>query len=231
VLGADHPDTLWSTNNLAVLYDRQSRYAEAEPLHLETLETRKRVLGADDPDTLQSMYNLAALYQDQGRYAEAEPLHLKTLKTRKRVLGADHASTLWSMNNLADLYLSQGRYGEARPLIAGLLSIRKRRAEDTAANAAAKNEYAWLALTCEPADLQEPASALRIALEAAELTHFENPNYLDTLALAYHRTGDTAKAIETQKKAIALLPEGPSQLRAGMEEALARFEAALAGGE
>ena len=40
-------------------------------------------------------------------------------------------------------------------------------------------------------------------------------------------TGDTLKAIETQKKTISLLPEGESSLRTSLEEALAKFEAAL----
>ena len=31
--GPDHPDTADSLNNLAVLYDNQGRYADAEPLY------------------------------------------------------------------------------------------------------------------------------------------------------------------------------------------------------
>ena len=38
--------------NLANLYTVQHRYDEAEPLHLETLETKKRVLGEGHPSTL-----------------------------------------------------------------------------------------------------------------------------------------------------------------------------------
>ncbi len=72
---------------------------------------------------------------------------------------------------------------------------------------------------------------MKLALEVAEKTGYENPGRLDTLSLAYHLTGDTAKAIENQKKALALLPEGESGLRTGMEEALAKFEAVLKGGE
>jgi hypothetical protein len=37
VLGRDHPDTLPSLNNLAVLYQDQDRYAEVEPLLTECL--------------------------------------------------------------------------------------------------------------------------------------------------------------------------------------------------
>ena len=50
--------------------------------------------------------------------------------------------------------------------------------------------------------------------------------YLDTLALARHRTGDTLAAIEIQKQAISLLPAA-APLRAQFEAALDRFEAAL----
>ena len=45
--GAEHPDTLWSMNNLAGAYFSQGRHAEA--LYRETLEIRRRVLDGDDP--------------------------------------------------------------------------------------------------------------------------------------------------------------------------------------
>ena len=51
-------------NNLAVLYNAQSRYEEAESLHVKTLEIRQRVLGEEHPDTLQSINNLALLYKN-----------------------------------------------------------------------------------------------------------------------------------------------------------------------
>ncbi len=136
------------------------------------------------------MKSLANLSKDQGRYDEAEPLYLETLETRKRVLGADHPGTLRSMNSLA-----------------------------------------WFLLTREPVESRDPRTALKLALEVAEKTGYENPGHLDTLSLAYHLTGDTAKAIENQKKAIALLPEGESPVRQALEEALAKFEAVLKRGD
>ncbi len=57
------------------------------------------------------------------------------------------------------------------------------------------------------------------------MTGNANPAYLDTLALAQHLTGDTAVAIETQKKALLLLPAEAG--RGPYEAALAKFEAAL----
>ena len=81
-------------------------------------------------------------------------------------------------------------------------------------------------LTCEPADLRDPETALRLARDACDMTDNANPGYLDTLALAQHLTGDTPAAIETEKKALSLLPaDAPG--RGKYEAALARFEAAL----
>jgi len=46
--------------------------------------------------------------------------------------------------------------------------------------------------------------------------------------LAQHRTGDTAKAIDTQRRALGLIPLEYHQQRKEMEERLAEFETALA---
>ncbi len=61
---------------------------------------------------------------------------------------------------------------------------------------------------------------------ADELSDHGSDAILDTLALAYHRTGHTARAIENQKKAHALLPTG-SEYRTAFERQLATFEKAL----
>ena len=51
-------------------------------------------------------------------------------------------------------------------------------------------------------------------------------SYLDTLALARHATGDVAAAVETQRRAISLMPDGAGD--PGIAERLAEYEAALA---
>ena len=54
VLPKDHPDTLWSMNNLAISYAGLNRPAEALKLREEVLEIQKRVLPKDHPDTLRA---------------------------------------------------------------------------------------------------------------------------------------------------------------------------------
>ena len=126
VLGKEHPDTLFTMNNLASLRYDQGHYQEAETLSLQTLEVGKRVLGAEHPETLVSTNNLANIYLRQGRYQEAETLRLEQLAIDQRVRGDEHPSTLASMTNLAILYYSLGRYDESEALHRGTLAIERR---------------------------------------------------------------------------------------------------------
>ena len=67
VLGADHPDTLTTRNNLALTYREAGRTAQAIRMHERTLADRERVLGPDHPHTLQSRNNLADAHRAAGR--------------------------------------------------------------------------------------------------------------------------------------------------------------------
>ena len=117
VLGAEHPDTAQSLNNLASLLWVQRELAAARPLHERALVIRERVLGPDHPDTALSYNNLGLLLQAQGEAAAARPLVERALAVRERVLGADHPDTAQSLNNLGVLLRDQGELGAARPLL------------------------------------------------------------------------------------------------------------------
>ena len=67
-------------SNLATLYGSQGRYDKAEPLRLETLETRKRVLGEDHPDTLWLIYSIANVGALRGQPGEAFRLLRQALR-------------------------------------------------------------------------------------------------------------------------------------------------------
>jgi tetratricopeptide (TPR) repeat protein len=116
VLGADHPETLGSRNNLADAYREAGRLDDAVALHQQTLADYERVLGADHPGTLLSRNNLAVAYREAGRLDDAIRLHQQTMADRERVLGPDHPSTLRSRNNLARAYREAGRLDDAIPL-------------------------------------------------------------------------------------------------------------------
>jgi hypothetical protein len=71
VLGAEHPDTLLTMNDLADSLIHQRRYAEGEKLQRETLGIQLRVLGPDSPDAAVSTYNLGGIAVLQGKRDKA----------------------------------------------------------------------------------------------------------------------------------------------------------------
>ncbi len=102
--------------NLALVYQVQGRYAEAERLQRDLLAMFEKALGPAHPTVATSLNNLAALYETQGRYAEAESLHKRALANREKALGPEHIDVAHSLNNLAVLYSAQNRPADAEPL-------------------------------------------------------------------------------------------------------------------
>jgi tetratricopeptide (TPR) repeat protein len=114
-LGADHPDTLESANNLALNLWWLGQYEPASRLAEDTL-TRRRVLGDDHPQTLESAINFAGFLWALGRYEQARRLVEDTRTRLCRVLDEDHVLTLFSGHSLAVYLRELGQHAEARRL-------------------------------------------------------------------------------------------------------------------
>ncbi|KAH0547852.1 hypothetical protein FGG08_000110 [Glutinoglossum americanum] len=112
-LGPEHPDTLMSMNNLAVVLSHQGKYETAEEMHRQVLELKEKVLGFEHPDTLMSVNNLGVVFRDQGKYKAAEEMHRQALELEEKVLGYEHPDTLMSISNLASVLQYQGKYEAA----------------------------------------------------------------------------------------------------------------------
>jgi tetratricopeptide (TPR) repeat protein len=80
--GPDHPDVAQALNNLAALYARQGRNADAERLFKRSVVTFEKTLGPNHPDLADVLEILAGLYKDQGRYADAEQLSRRSMAIR-----------------------------------------------------------------------------------------------------------------------------------------------------
>jgi len=115
-LGADHPDTVSSMQNLARVYFRLGRFAEAESLQRQGLEIGRRVQGNDHPSVLLALGNLADTLMSEGKLHEAEILQREALAGRLRVLGPDHQETQFALANLGNILLAEKRYDEAEIL-------------------------------------------------------------------------------------------------------------------
>ena len=83
VLGAEHPDTLISMENLAGTYSSWGKWNKAEQLEVQVLDMKEKVLGPEHSDTLTSIENLASIYSSQ------EELEVQALMIKKP-LGAEH---------------------------------------------------------------------------------------------------------------------------------------------
>ena len=82
--GTEHPSTLTSMDNLALVLSRQGKYEQAEEMHRQALGLRETVLGKEHPDTLES--SVSHLLEQTSIDLLAEPqmgFHLRTSSTRK----------------------------------------------------------------------------------------------------------------------------------------------------
>jgi eukaryotic-like serine/threonine-protein kinase len=126
VLGEEHPETLVSMSGVAVVYQAQGKYAQAEALESKVLEVQRRVLGEEHLYTLNTMNHLASMYAEQGQIEQAQALYVKTLAIQRRVLGEEHPETLITMVGLGNVYRIQGQYQQAEQLYTKSLEIQSR---------------------------------------------------------------------------------------------------------
>jgi tetratricopeptide (TPR) repeat protein len=113
ILGANHPQTLVSMNNLSWILRNKGDFVESELLVREALERKEKVLGEDHHDTLNCKYCLAVVVACQGRHEEAEKIYREHLEAVVRVLGKEHPNTMRSMRGLGKTLESQGKVQQA----------------------------------------------------------------------------------------------------------------------
>lgn len=93
-------------------------------------------------------------------------------------------------------------------------------------NARMLNEYAWAILTDEDVKTRDVVLATKLAKTAVDAGGSDEPGIIDTYARALFDSGDTARAIEWQKKAIAASTNDSE--RKNMEAALKTYVAKAA---
>ncbi|MEA5442277.1 CHAT domain-containing tetratricopeptide repeat protein [Cyanobium gracile] len=125
-LGAEHPGTVLTLNDLGILYINQEDYQEAELFLKRALAIREKTLHPEHLHTALSLYNLGFVYNKQSLYVQAEPLYRRALAIREKALGHEHPDAVLTLNDLGILYANQGDYGKAEPLLKRALAIREK---------------------------------------------------------------------------------------------------------
>jgi tetratricopeptide (TPR) repeat protein len=222
-LGPDHPDTLLSMYDLAVIYMKSGRSNEALPIFEEALKLRKARLGPDHPDTLESMFGLAWVYQETGRIDEGISMHEKVLRLRTAGLGPDDPDTLHSMKAVADGYWANGRIDEAILLHEETLQLRK-------AKLGPDNRWtlqSMESLASTYVDTDRLDEAIRLSEEALELSKVRlGPDHPETRELVdIHARALGRKRLQKKEYAMAepLLREDQTRRKAVMPNAWQRF--------
>jgi tetratricopeptide (TPR) repeat protein len=110
-------------NELAILYAKQHKYAQAELLFQRALGVSVAALGSDHPDVAIVLKNIGILKASQRQYAEADLLLSRSLSLTRRVLGHEHPFVAVTMRTIAVFQAIQGHYGEAERFIRRSLEI------------------------------------------------------------------------------------------------------------
>ena len=210
--------------NKLVKLDLMAGYQLRSQLLIQKGEYAKAIddisaMSAADPRNEGMLQQLARLYSADLRPEESIKIYSRLLRNNllpedgdqpaavRRVIMAKRADLL---SNRADARLATGEhakaiadYEEALELTDELLaSLPESMSPKPTRDNGLLNNFAWLLSTTPEDDLRDGNRAVKLATESAELTDFEQPHILSTVAAAYAETGDFKSAIEWINKGL-----------------------------
>ena len=183
------PDLSDAYNNLGAVSQAEGKIDEAIRNYTEALRV--------EPDNPDAHYNLGRARASQGNVDEAIVEYRRALQ-----IAPDDPDTL---SSLASVLASKGEIDEA--------VVRYRRTLELRPDLpSALIDLAWILATSDRPEIRAPQEAVRLAERVADLTRYQNPTVLETLAIAYLFAGRTGEAVSTAQRALDLAT------RAGAEE-------------
>jgi len=199
----DHPGVHF---NMGLAMAEQGKYDEAIRHFEKVLRTR--------PDWPMVYFKLATIYHSQGRLEMVVEQCTKALSLKPDFIDV--------RVNLARVLLRLGRLRVAIEQYHEILNLEPYQLD-------ALKDLAWLLATVKDAELRNPTDAVKFAQRACELTKYNQPEFLNTLAVAYAAAGRFIQAIETSEKGINLAQSaGKKSLAKEMQKRLELYKAGKA---
>ena len=114
-LGANASDTVTAVSELAELYGKQNKFAEAEPLYVRIVAAKEK----RDSHGLSMASVLSAQagnYSKESKFAEAQAAYERALAIREKVQGAENKDVATVLEGLSQSLVKQDKFAEAEPL-------------------------------------------------------------------------------------------------------------------
>jgi tetratricopeptide (TPR) repeat protein len=219
-LAAEEPSNDRFRRILALSYRKLADLENARGDRREALQNARsaaeinQALAAADPSNAQassnfalSLMTLADLQNKTGNGDGALDEYRQAITILEK-LSAAAPMNLFMRGQLAEALVAtgvvlthQGHVTEARARASRGVALARDLAQLPAATPDDLSRYALILLTCEPAELRDPAIALENARRAVDESGGHDPRSLHILAKAYLQSGDAARAAETERRA------------------------------
>lgn len=168
-------------NNLAIVLRQQGDLAGA-------VEQYERALQLE-PESSEAHYNLALVLQQQDKFAESAEQYRKCMQLNRTM----EAPVNFRLGQLA---FAQGDAAGAVEYMGRALELAPNRPEVL--------DGLSLIYAAGRGEFYDPNRAVALAQKACEVSKYQAPAYVKTLAAAYAAAGKTGRAVETAEKALAL---------------------------
>src|SRR5262249_17876569 len=112
-LGRGEPRVASSCDDLAYLYFKQGRAADAEPLAKSAIAAWEAIQPPASTRLAWSLGNLAGIYAAQSKYTEAEPVAERALALTEQRKGDDDVDTVPILSTLGVVYSNRGKPKQA----------------------------------------------------------------------------------------------------------------------
>ena len=122
-LGEEHPDTLVSITDLALLINDRGDGIKAAEMMAAAHATQRRIAGADNRDTLRTGSALGWVLRDQGKTAAAEELFRASLAGHRRVSGPESPQAIKASVELAMALIDSQKFDEADGLLTRAVEV------------------------------------------------------------------------------------------------------------